>query len=389
MTAGSSFAEGRRLLKEGRAEIALEQFAAAADEDADPGVRAAAMAHAAEINLDLERPHEALVWAERLREEAGTPDQADLLAARAEVRLGNGEAALALLDDIVDPNTAYHTYDAAFVPLLRCDALAAAGRTTEAVEAALATAQRYPGEPAAWRILAQLISDDGKKDVDISAAVEALSEESLPSAAGGLVDAPVAGAERLADALWQRWPGDTRLLALMATIGHRLPVPSALEWSARMRAVGHGEHCPLLGVAASSDRHPRERVRAAAAAGRTFTDKRARGLLELATTAVADEEITEAFDEVLSLAPDFADSFVVAASRTGRRALVVAAALDAAGNTDAAMAVARHAAELTTGQPHVWSAAVLAAFDDVDGFARRAEEHGAEDLAAALRSARS
>ena len=385
----SAFDQGRGVLNEGRFAIALEHFTVAADEDDDPAVRCAAMAHAAEINILLQRPHEALVWAERLREESPAPDQADLLAAQAEARLGNGAAALALLDGVDDPNTKYHSYATDFVALLRAEAMAAMGRYDDAVELASATVRREPDDPAAWRLLARLLTDEPSAEVDLAAVVADIPEGALHAAGGGLVEAPIEGAERVAAALWERWPDDTRLLATLATIGHRLPVASALEWSARMRAAGHGEHCPLLGVAASPDRHPRERVRAAAAAGRTFDDDRARGLMELATTAVSDEDLAEALDEVVALAPDYADSFVVAASQTARRALIVAAVLVMTGNDEPAVAVASHALELTTGQPQAWDTAVVAVFDDVEPLARAAQDAGAGDVAAALRGAAS
>jgi tetratricopeptide (TPR) repeat protein len=387
VTTDSAFARGLDLLAEGRQAIALEQFTVAADDGAADD-RLAAMAHAAQLNMTLGRPHEALVWAERLRDEAPTPDQADFLAAQAHTRLGEGETALALLEQVGDPDTKHFTYPAAMRALVRAEALAAAGRTDDAVQAAVAAAE-VDASPAVWRALAEWIDRaEGDQAVDVEAAVAGMAEDSLTAVAAGLVDAPVGGATRLVAALWQRWPEDSRLLALMATIGHRLPVASALEWSAKMRAAGQGEHCPLLGIAASSDRHPRERVRAAAAAGQTFDDDRARGLLELSASALADEDIGEAFDEVLTLAPDLADSLVLAVAQTGRRALLVAAALDASGNSEPALAVANHALELTTGQPDVWRAAVRAALDDVGEFADRAETGGHAELAAALREAR-
>ena len=387
MTGDDAFAEGTTMLEQGRHAIALEHFSAAAGSSEDAELRLAAMAHAATLNLTLGRPHEALVWIELLREEAPTTDQADLLAAQAETRLGNGEEALALLERVRSPDTAHFSYEPSFVPLLRCEALASAGRVDEAVSSTLTQIAGDPASPGLWRLLARLLDGEDGATVDISAAVDGLPEASLSSATAGLVDAPIGGAQRVVDALWRRWPGDRRLLALLATIGHRLPVPSALEWSGRMRGAGHGEHCPLLGLAASPDRHPRERVRAAAAAGRTFSDERAAGLLELATTAVVDDELAEAFEEVLALAPDLAESFVVAAAQTPRRALLVAGALDASGNVEPAVALARHAVELTTGQPDEWRAAVAAAFDDVEPFAAKAQAVGADELAAALRKA--
>lgn len=380
------FARGVELLAEGRQAVALEQFVVAADEGPREQ-QLAAIAHAAHLNLRLGRPHEAMVWAERLAEEAPKRDQADLLAAEAQTRMGNGEAALALLDGVADPDTEHFAYPPATIAALRAEALAVAGRGADAVEAAVAALRENPAMPDLWRTLAQWVDEDTEAAVDVELIVGGLDDEGVNAAAAGLFDAPASGAERLASAMWERWPGHTRLVALLATIGHRLEVPVALEWSARLRAAGQGEHCPLLGLAASPDRHPVERVRAAAAAGRVFADDRARPVLEVAATALADEDISRALDEVLSVAPDLGDSVVVAAAQTGRRALLAAAALDASGNFDPALAVVRHALELTTGQPDAWRAGVTAAFSDPEDFARRAAAAGAGDVAAAIREA--
>lgn len=383
MSGGDAFALGREALEAGRHAIALEHFTEAAGDAPNEAERLASMAHAAHINLILERPYEAIVWTERLREESPSPDQANLLEAIADVRVDDAEAALALLDVVKSPDTEHFTYERSLPQLVRTEALTALGRVDEANAALLAAIDDEPDAPVVWRTVARL----AESGFDLGAATDRLPHDALTNAVAGLLDAPVAGAERVLDTLWARWPGDKTLLAAMATIGNRLPVPRALEWSGRLRAAGLANECPLLGVAASDDRAARERVRAAAAAAATFGDERARALLELAATGVADGELGETLEEVFALAPDLADSFVVAAASTGRRALRVAAALEEAGTVEPAVAVARHGMELTTGQPDEWRRAVVESLDDqaLQRLADHAREVGADDVATALR----
>lgn len=380
----AEFEAGRRALAEGRHAIALEHFTTVLGGDAEPHHRLAALAYAADVNLTLKRPHEALVWIDLLRDEAPSQDQADLLEAAAQLQLGEPDAALRLLDGVRDPGTEYADYDRHLVEMMRMEGLVAAQRPDEAVRVAATAAAEADQSPALWAAIAGLATD---ASLDVGPIADAVPAASLEIAGAGLSNGPPAGCERVVDALWQRHPGSRPLLAVMVTVGHRLSLPRALEWSGRLRAEGLGTHCPLLGAAASDDREPAERVHAAAVAGATFDDERARALLELATTAVADDDVPSVLADLIQLAPGYADSFVVAAAQTPRRSLLVALALEGTGNTGPALAVANHARELTTGQPDEWRAVVASTLVDVEDLAGPADRAGDATLAQALRSA--
>ena len=379
-----AFEAGRRALDEGRHAIALEHFTAVIESGVDDRRRLAALAYAANVNLTLKRPHEALVWVDMLRDEAPSQDQADLLEAAARLQLGEPDEALRLLDGVRDPGAEFAIYDRHLVEMMRMEGLVASGDPDQAVAVAVTAAAQPDQSPALWSAIAGLATD---LSLDVGPIADAVDAEALEIVGAGLSDGPPLGCERVVDALWQRHPGSRPLLAVMVTVGHRLTLPRALEWSGRLRAEGLGNHCPLLGLAASDDREPAERVHAAAVAGATFADERARGLLELATTAVADDDVPSVLADLIHLAPDYADSFVVAAAQTPRRSLLVALALEGTGNTEPALAVAHHARELTTGQPDAWRAAVSSTLVDVEDLAGPAERAGDKGLAQALRDA--
>src|SRR6202043_3962799 len=66
------------------------------------------------------------------------------------------------------------------------------------------------------------------------------------------------------EALWERFPDDARLLGAAARLGPRLGLGRALDWSARLRAAGAGERCPLRAILRSTVIPAAERLRAAA-----------------------------------------------------------------------------------------------------------------------------
>jgi hypothetical protein len=350
-------AEGRAALAGGRPAIALEHLAAAA-ETGDPGDRAVAMALAAEVNLDLDRPHEALDWLERLRDDAGPSDRADLLEAVARVRLGDGGTALGLLDGLADPGATGGGPEAAARLVLRSRALGLVDRTADAVAAVLAALREDAADPHAWGQLATLLDRDPAAPV----TVPDLPAARFPEVAQTLLAAPPAGTDRILEAQWARRPRELRVIALLAHLGPALPVPRALEWSARMRAAGHAEHCPLLGLAANRERPAPERLRAAAIAAAGFGDERAPALADLATSDLPVDLLVPALDELAALAPGLLPGFLeVAAAARPERALVLAAALAERDAAPAAAALARHAVGLCGGDAAALAGAGLPA----------------------------
>lgn len=113
-------------------------------------------------------------------------------------------------------------------------------------------------------------------------------------------------AEALVDALYQRYPGDAKVLGFIAWMAERLPLMRALEWSARLRRHRLADRCPLLAIAREPRRSARDRVLAAAIAYETFTDAAAMPLLTEALESVTEEETGGVLEELRVVAPGIA-----------------------------------------------------------------------------------
>jgi len=372
-------AQGRDLIAQGRHADALECFSAAAyDPEGYAAHRAAAAAVAVEVSLVLGRPRDALRWVERLRALSGHRDQAALLEALARVGLGEGEAALTLLAQVDDPDTAEATYPPSSRSVLESQALALVGRDDEAVAAVARALGQDPTDATAWQQLAVLAGDPG---LDLGPALDAVPDDRFADTLGNLATAPVPGTDRILEALWERQPGDSRVLVLLGHVGPGLGLERALEWSGRMRAVGAGDECPLLAVAATPTRPAEERVRAAAMASVAFGDPRAGALVELAAGAVPTAELAQVLDLLGALAPDLVGAYTLGAADGPARAFALAAALRARDAEDAAVALVRHAVAQEQARLRVELPPA-----EIDALAEAAAARGEEVLADALRA---
>jgi hypothetical protein len=151
-----------------------------------------------------------------------------------------------------------------------------------------------------------------------------------------------AGVDRIVQVLWDRTPGDTRLLAAATHFAPGLEAARAMEWSVRLRTVGDHARCPLVARAKDRRVDPIERLRAAVLAYESFTDERARDGLEDAVTALEDDELAAVLDDVRCLAPKLSDSVVVAGASTTARSLRLVTALWCGDAHDEAYAVLVH-----------------------------------------------
>lgn len=98
-------------------------------------------------------------------------------------------------------------------------------------------------------------------------------------------------ADRVLEGCWREFEDPTYVLASAATLGARLPLDRALVWSARVRAAGHEDACPVLVQAREPGRPIAERARAAAAVLRAFQDRRGEeALREMAAKATRAEQ---------------------------------------------------------------------------------------------------
>ena len=116
-------------------------------------------------------------------------------------------------------------------------------------------------------------------------------------------EAPAEFADEILEALWHVYGAEPVILAFASDVGPRLTVIRSLEWSARLRAVGLGDRCPLVALAGHAGRTPRDRAIAAAVALEMFGDQRATGLLADALAAVPEADGAAVLDELRVLAP--------------------------------------------------------------------------------------
>lgn len=193
---------------------------------------------------------------------------------------------------------------------------------------------------SAWPALAEL---HAAGVADLGPALERVDDADLRGVLARIRLATLDAVDAVADALWTDRPGNATVAALAASIGAGLPVERALEWSARLRSLGLDAHCPLVAIAQDPGRDARDRVRAASVAAGGFNDMAAAQALLDAATALDDDEVTDAFVDVFTLAPEQADAFLLAAASTPSRARLLADCLAENGATDGAEALRDHA----------------------------------------------
>jgi hypothetical protein len=194
-----------------------------------------------------------------------------------------------------------------------------------------------------------------------------------------------AGVDRIAELVWERQPGDPRVLALVPSFAAKLDSMRALEWSARIRAAGMGRLCPLLDRAEDGNVDAPERVRAATLAHASFGDGRARSALTKSVPALADDELTTSLHEVWGIAAMLAEVFIVEGATTPARSLLIASVLFEGGATAEAYAVLVHGLSLESADALTTERVVeLMPLTVLEGLAAEAEVRGESDVAGIL-----
>jgi hypothetical protein len=363
------FDRARELLRDGRIDEALDWFEIASTGSPDPAVRASSCAYAAGVLLSLGRPWEVPAWAEMLRDAGGSRDLAAVLEASARLQL----------DAPADP---WFPCSATTARVIRAHARYLAGDEEQAFTEVMDAGASDPYAPDVWDAIARFCAET---DFDPQPLVDALPEDRVLGVLTSLAASYAPGVDRIASIVWERNPGDARVLAIVPRFAARLDSVRALEWSARLRAAGMGRTCPLLARAEDVNVDAADRVRAAALAHASFGDKRAREALERAIAAVPDDELGAAVDEVWVLARGLADSGVVAGATTSRRALRIAAVLYAGGAHDEAYAVLVHGLAMEDAETLVTEDVVsLLPLPALTGLAEIAERRGEDDVAGIL-----
>lgn len=323
---------GRSLSSAGRLDDALSRYRQALDETQDPSERRLAYRHGAEALLDQHQPKSALYWIDGLRDASERSDMADYLAGIAHSALGDPDTALALLTPLVrvldDDGFALPDH---VLRLRRAQILTEAQRWGDAADQLLAIASAELSPP--WGSLAELNWRAGRAGDVVAGTIPA---SQITVAVGQLLAAPPEAADGVIDALLRRWPDDAAVLAAAAMVAPQLSLARALEWSARLRAAGLAERCPLIAIAEDDERAVADRVQATCLLFGGFNDERAGDALHTVAPVVPEGELLTTLVQMGELAPQLLPAFVMAAATNTERTVAIARCLDELGASEAA-----------------------------------------------------
>jgi len=333
----------RTLYGAGRLDECLERASQARSLPERGAVRVGVLRIGTEALLALGRPREALDWAGELRR-LGETTLADFFEGSAWLQLGDGRRAAQLLEGTGEIWDASGQHVAVEIVATRTAlALAAGGRDGEAASALLAVVTERPQE-GVW---GALVVSTWRAGLPLAPVVAAVPDDgSRPILAQIALSDPCA-ADAFGEALWNAAPATPRSVAFAVHVGPRLASLRALEWAARVRGAGLPDHCPLVARSGRVDVPASERVVAAAVAHQAFADQRAAEMLERATRALPDEEITDVALVLNELAPRLLSAFVLAAATTPARGALLADLLEGYGATDEANAIRAFAGRMS------------------------------------------
>lgn len=333
---------GRSLAAAGRHGEALARYVAARGQRSWATVERMVLRSGAETLLTLGRPQEALEWVEALEARSKRQEMVRLLRGVARLNLGDAAGALANLDGLGEVRDDEGiTYASNLVRLRQGLAYAAGRRWDEAADALLDAVRGSDVAEAVWVPMVEAFSRTGRDLGPVAAAVPTVH---LTAVLAQVLFAPPAGADELGERLWERHPGDPRLLAFAIRLAPALPLERGLEWSARLRGVGLDEHCPLAALALDRAAEPARRVEAAALVAAAFDDPRARTALAGAAPAVPEERFEGLLVLLDEVAPLLLEPFVLGAASTPGRCLALGRLLHRFGAEEEAVAVVAHGA---------------------------------------------
>jgi glycosyltransferase involved in cell wall biosynthesis len=270
----------------------------------DPVVRRLALRTAAESLIQLGRTDEALEWTARLRAECANPIQADTTEAKIHLARGEYQEALECLDRVGigsrDEDGFFHGPDQFAAP--RAEALAGLGRPGAAADVLLASlSQSESLDPHLGQVL-EYLQAAGRPAAELASVIPVDKAAYFLAQVLQLQPTP---ADTLLDACFEQMGDKNSVLAAAATLARKLDVDRALVWSARLRAAGHSDVCPLVAQARAPG-PALERARAAAVAYRMFGDERAYRAYQVIAVGVTPEERVLIRVETATLCPALA-----------------------------------------------------------------------------------
>lgn len=316
----------RSLLLAGRYEEALRRIDEALERTDNGITRRLAVRAAIEACSELKRWDEALDWCRRLGAEGADTNTVSILTIPVLLGMGRHDDALVRLEGIEPGHVDADGFN--ITPALcaswRAESLAGIGRFSEAADVLLASLGEEGALDTHLATVVDYLVLAGRPFDGLAAAIPAdrahlfLAQilQLRPEVADAVLDACVSGGGL----------GVTAVLAAASKLAPRLGVDRSMVWSARLRAAGHADACPLVAVARSLTVPPVLRARSAAAARAAFADQRALGSYRDAFRAASPVELAVIVEETRQLCPDLLDSVAVppglapgggAAARTG------------------------------------------------------------------------
>ncbi|HZQ87347.1 MAG TPA: glycosyltransferase [Acidimicrobiales bacterium] len=300
---------GRSYNCAGRSEDALACYERVIAIDAPIGYRRTALSHGFESLMLLERLDEAEEWLALLREAATESNTIPrYLEGMLRFRRGDLPGALELfrgIEVLADDDGTARGID--FLAKVRGMAHLANGDWAEALDCLTLVATS--GSPPAWGPMVVAAAMAG---ADLSVVTSFVTDESLIAACAELVSSLPVLAPPFLEQLWERFPGDPRILGAAARLGAQLSVGRALDWSARLRAAGVAERCPLRAIVADEATAPAERLRAAAVLEAAFGEHQPDGLVGGISSLLGPDERAAVGAEVAQLCPRLGASLLAA-----------------------------------------------------------------------------
>jgi hypothetical protein len=253
------------------------------------------------------------------------------------------DAAIALLEPLVEAVQDGASYSAGSVAEVRAKAKMIQGDYAGAADDFLKGVIADPSRAGLWEYALQLWNDQGRDWNELARAVPleyamAVANEINHSDAGNL--------ESWLNAMWQVYGEDSRLLALALSYGKLFTPERALEWSARLMAVGTEQRLPIMEVATNVNREPTDRLRAAMYAFAATEDPAAQEAIEQVAGLIPLTLIGPIFDEVCQLVPELAEAYVLGCATDSHRCEILAEELEKRDNADVAAEIRAHGESL-------------------------------------------
>lgn len=341
---------GRSYTLAGRNEEALALYNQARSLQTDSPVTRRTLCRAgAQAALAVGRPGEALSWVDDLSAASERQDTSRYIRGNALADLHRWEDALEQLEglgeNMLDDDGVVFPLFLIRVNRARCYA-AIEHYDLAADELAVVAREDACDEPI-WALVAECYHRSGR---DMRALLQTISPAKLNAIFGQIIGIDAEAADALLDALYDDVERRASVLALAIRISPNLPAARCLEWSARLRNVGMSEYCPLIARANTPQTESTEALRCAALAHLTFGDERAIYAIQDIAGGLPTDKFKTALTEIDALHPPLLSAFILAASASAERCLVMAQVLHELGADDQAVAVIFHGRSLPTGE---------------------------------------